>query len=136
MLNCNNCVFGKKVPGSSHHMACSRIGVKLANVNEHGVKNGWFSFPFNFDVIWAESCDGFIPTDWEDFSIEERSVILVLEIKKIEDEKFFFSRNKEFFKDNKIISTVKKEPLPLSSEECSKNIGYIIDSYRQGVVGL
>lgn len=27
--------------------------------NPHGVKNGWFSWPFNFDPVWLESCSGF-----------------------------------------------------------------------------
>ena len=25
----------------------------------HGIKNGWFNFPYNFDPVWLESCDGF-----------------------------------------------------------------------------
>lgn len=25
----------------------------------HGVRSGWFAFPFNFDPIWLENCDGF-----------------------------------------------------------------------------
>ena len=28
--------------------------------NSHGIKNGWFNFPFNFDPIWLENCDGYI----------------------------------------------------------------------------
>jgi len=28
--------------------------------NKHGIKNGWFAWPVNFDPIWLESCDGFI----------------------------------------------------------------------------
>jgi len=27
--------------------------------NLHGIKNGWFNHPFNFDPTWLESCDGF-----------------------------------------------------------------------------
>lgn len=27
--------------------------------NPHGIKNGWFNWPFNFDPVWLESCDGF-----------------------------------------------------------------------------
>jgi hypothetical protein len=25
----------------------------------HGVANGWFVWPVNFDPVWLESCDGF-----------------------------------------------------------------------------
>ena len=27
--------------------------------NPHGMAHGWFNFPFNFDPVWLESCDGF-----------------------------------------------------------------------------
>ena len=27
--------------------------------NEHGIESGWFNWPFNFDPIWLETCDGF-----------------------------------------------------------------------------
>ena len=26
---------------------------------DHGVRNGWFEWPVNFDPIWLESCTGF-----------------------------------------------------------------------------
>lgn len=32
------------------------LGVKG---NEHGVRSGWFNWPFNFDPTWLESCNGF-----------------------------------------------------------------------------
>lgn len=25
----------------------------------HGVRNGWFNWPFNFDPVWLLQCDGF-----------------------------------------------------------------------------
>ena len=27
--------------------------------NPHGIRQGWFNWPFNFDPIWLESCNGF-----------------------------------------------------------------------------
>ena len=27
--------------------------------NKHGIKNGWFNFPANFDPVWLETCNGF-----------------------------------------------------------------------------
>ena len=27
--------------------------------NPHGISHGWFNFPFNFDPIWLEHCDGY-----------------------------------------------------------------------------
>jgi len=29
----------------------------------HGIKNGWFIWPFNFDPVWLENCDGFTPKE-------------------------------------------------------------------------
>ncbi len=25
----------------------------------HGIKKGWFNFPWNFDPVWLENCDGY-----------------------------------------------------------------------------
>jgi hypothetical protein len=36
--------------------------------NAHGIKNGWFCWPFNFDPIWLESCNGFTPREATDGS--------------------------------------------------------------------
>jgi hypothetical protein len=27
--------------------------------NPHGIRNGWFNWPYNFDPTWLENCDGF-----------------------------------------------------------------------------
>jgi len=29
----------------------------------HGIKNGWFNFPWNFDPVWLLYCDGFEPKE-------------------------------------------------------------------------
>jgi len=41
------------------------ISTKELNIraNPHGVKNGWFNFPLNFDPRWLENCDGFQPKE-------------------------------------------------------------------------
>lgn len=26
---------------------------------QHGIDKGWFIWPFNFDPVWLETCDGF-----------------------------------------------------------------------------
>lgn len=31
--------------------------------NFHGIKNGWFCWPVNFDPIWLENCNGFKPLE-------------------------------------------------------------------------
>jgi hypothetical protein len=25
----------------------------------HGIKKGWFFWPYNFDPLWLKTCDGF-----------------------------------------------------------------------------
>ena len=41
------------------------IEVKIPGItatgNTHGIRNGWFTWPFNFDPTWLETCDG-----WEE----------------------------------------------------------------------
>jgi hypothetical protein len=27
--------------------------------NPHGIRNGWFNWPMNFDPTWLEQCEGF-----------------------------------------------------------------------------
>lgn len=31
--------------------------------HRHGIKNGWFIWPANFDPVWLLNCDGFEPTN-------------------------------------------------------------------------
>jgi len=86
--NCYKCKFRGSVAGSAHicceHPSVSeakndpmlavmgifasvgRVAPIMANSNKlnvkgnsHGIKNGWFNFPYNFDPVWLESCDGY-----------------------------------------------------------------------------
>ena len=36
-------------------------GAESLNIkgNAHGIRKGWFNWPYNFDPIWLESCEGF-----------------------------------------------------------------------------
>ena len=85
--NCYDCKHRGSVPGSAH-IKCNHPNTKTAlndpelqllaifasvkrvrpihvdvglNIigKPHGIKNGWFNWPFNFDPVWLESCDGF-----------------------------------------------------------------------------
>jgi hypothetical protein len=29
--------------------------------NPHGIRKGWFNWPWNFDPVWLDNCDGFTP---------------------------------------------------------------------------
>lgn len=87
-MNCYKCRWRGDVPGSAHSrcvhpynsnfstspelqllamfasvgrvnlpaMADKRLEIKA---NPHGIASGWFHYPFDFDPIWLENCNGF-----------------------------------------------------------------------------
>lgn len=74
--NCYECKWRRDIPGDAHSecvnpavgehgiLALARLVCMGENVmgvrgNQHGIKNGWFCWPINFDPVWLESCDGF-----------------------------------------------------------------------------
>lgn len=83
--NCYECEYRGDIPGDCHSICrhpsiCKDdvsaalmtimghrlpAGVRLANDilnikgNAHGIRSGWFCWPFNFDPVWLENCDGF-----------------------------------------------------------------------------
>ena len=76
--NCYECKHRRVIPGDTHS-SCHYPGtesslldaflpkeVRLAtrlNItgHPHSIKNGWFTWPINFDPVWLLSCDGFTP---------------------------------------------------------------------------
>jgi len=42
-----------------------QVSAKQLNIkgNPHGIRNGWFNWPYNFDPVWLDSCDGFEAKD-------------------------------------------------------------------------
>jgi len=88
--NCYKCKWRRDVPGSAHS-ACHHPANKelledpMANVlgifasvgrlppvqgrakglkvkgHPHGIRNGQFNYPWNFDPVWLLECDGFEP---------------------------------------------------------------------------
>ena len=77
--NCYNCKFRQGVVGSCHSSCVYPIDSAKAAVmfmsgarsletadksfsiegNPHGIKNGWFTWPIDFDPVWVETCTGF-----------------------------------------------------------------------------
>ena len=55
--DCYKCEHRYNTPGDCHS-ACKNWKAKVRGAI-HGVRNGWFMWPFNFDSVWLESCDGF-----------------------------------------------------------------------------
>ena len=59
--DCYKCKHRRSVPGSCHS-ACAHPGNKTGlNIkgHPHGIRNGWFMWPVNFDPGWLLNCDGF-----------------------------------------------------------------------------
>lgn len=88
--DCYSCAHRGEVPGSAHSSckhpkaggkdpganvfailaSVGRVapvvdmdGAAALNIagHRHGIANGWFNWPFNFDPVWLENCDGFEP---------------------------------------------------------------------------
>ena len=76
-MNCNNCIF-KQTQGHTHHLSCTVLDTEpelkvqafvagqssgqfgsYVQLHPHGVKNGWASWPYEFDPIWIEDCKFF-----------------------------------------------------------------------------
>lgn len=55
--NCYKCVHRLDVPGDVHSR-CNNHKAKVF-AKTHGVRNGWFHWPINFDPVWLETCTGF-----------------------------------------------------------------------------
>lgn len=54
---CYDCTNRHDIVGSCHS-GCYNFRAKV-NGDEYGIKKGWFMWPFNFDPIWLDECDGF-----------------------------------------------------------------------------
>lgn len=57
--NCHACRSHRHIPGDCH-VSCVNAAARVT-ANEHGVRMGWFLWPFNFDPTWLVSCDSFDP---------------------------------------------------------------------------
>ena len=67
--SCYNCAYRADVIGSCHSQCVNGIAYLLGEGVEpkpivtgtpHGIENGWFFWPLNYDPIWLESCTGFV----------------------------------------------------------------------------
>ena len=79
--SCRNCKYHRQLSGNAH-LACLHPFVEnfgMAQIflfltigsqdktinpleiraNEKGLMNGWFNWPFDFDPVWLENCNGF-----------------------------------------------------------------------------
>jgi hypothetical protein len=86
--NCYQCIHRRSLAGDAHSScahpdACgdkdpltalmAMLGASTGDVgamqklgivgDPHGIKNGWFFWPFNFDPVWLRACNGFTPRE-------------------------------------------------------------------------
>jgi len=55
---CHLCKNKRNVPGDCH-IKCIKPDKKMTG-NEHGIREGWFLYPFNFDPTWkTKMCNNF-----------------------------------------------------------------------------
>lgn len=56
--NCYKCVYRENIPGDAHSQ-CVPTPTTKVTANPHGVRNGWFFWPYNYDPVWLISCNSF-----------------------------------------------------------------------------
>lgn len=61
--DCYKCAHRRDLIGDCHSR-CNNLKAHVKGA-AHGIRNGWFRWPLNFDPVWLESCDGF-STDQKD----------------------------------------------------------------------
>ena len=52
MTECCSCKNRRNIPGDCH-LSCVKPDPNMTG-NPHGIRNGWFFYPFNFDPTWKE----------------------------------------------------------------------------------
>lgn len=61
MCECFQCANKREVPGNCH-IKCTNPDDEMTG-NEHGIKKGWFMYPYLFDPVWkTKMCDNFKAT--------------------------------------------------------------------------
>lgn len=55
--NCYSCIHRRDLIGNCHS-SCSNHKANVS-ANRHGINNGWFQWPLNFDPTWLTACDGY-----------------------------------------------------------------------------
>ena len=76
--NCYKCIHRRTIPGDAHtrcvHPKIINPITSMADAyralnikgKRHGIENGWFIWPINFDPTWLITCSGFTEKDEKD----------------------------------------------------------------------
>lgn len=55
---CHKCKHVRSIPGDCH-VSCSKPDLQMTG-NMHGINNGWFFYPFNYDPCWmTKECSNY-----------------------------------------------------------------------------
>ncbi len=58
MGKCYSCSHRRSIPGDCHS-SCAKPDKEMTG-NAHGIRNGWFMYPFNFDPTWmTKECSNY-----------------------------------------------------------------------------
>ena len=58
--DCYECQNKRNLPGDAH-ISCGNPDPNMKG-NPHGIRNGWFMYPFCFDPVWMDKeCSNFTP---------------------------------------------------------------------------
>jgi len=58
--NCYDCKHRRGADGSAHSKCVHpQVSDLIIEGEPHGIRNGWFYFPINFDPVWLNKCNGF-----------------------------------------------------------------------------
>lgn len=52
MTECFTCRFKRSVPGNCHIKCVKPAQIVAETGNAHGIRNGWFFYPFLYDPTW------------------------------------------------------------------------------------
>ena len=55
--SCYSCVHRREIPGDAH-TRCNNVKAHVVG-NPIGIRGGWFMWPFNFDPVWVQECNGY-----------------------------------------------------------------------------
>lgn len=69
---CYSCKYRQSLPDSAHSF-CDQLAAMLwtrgdrdgvpgmrVTGDPHGILNGWFDWPYNFDPVWLDECTGYV----------------------------------------------------------------------------
>ena len=60
--DCYKCQHRAGIPGD-YHSRCLKPDEKMEG-SPHGIENGWFCYPYNFDPIWMKKeCSNYEPKE-------------------------------------------------------------------------